>query len=121
MVRARLEVHDDGRAALRQIPEERHHPAFKGGVEPGGWLVEEEGLWLGEQLDGHAHPFPLTAAQPADFRPSMLGQPNGFEGLFSPGDGSPVCDWEEADVGNVSVYVYRCKSCGRYRATWDSD
>jgi uncharacterized protein CbrC (UPF0167 family) len=52
-------------------------------------------------------------------RPS---DPRGFfEGLFGPDDGSPVCDWEEADVGNVSVYVYRCKSCGRYRATWDSD
>src|SRR5512141_1433570 len=32
--------HDDGRAALRQIPEECHHPTFQGGVEPGRWLVE---------------------------------------------------------------------------------
>ena len=29
--------------------------------------------------------------------------------------------WESAATGNISVYIFRCPECGRYRGHWDSD
>lgn len=48
--------------------------------------------------------------------------PKGFcEGLFDPADEVKDWIWESADAGNICLYAYRCNSCHRYRATWDSD
>jgi uncharacterized protein CbrC (UPF0167 family) len=43
------------------------------------------------------------------------------EGLFDPDDEVEGWIWERADEGDVSLYVYRCGSCSRLWATWDSD
>jgi uncharacterized protein CbrC (UPF0167 family) len=49
-------------------------------------------------------------------------EPRAFcKSLFDPDDETRDWIWEEADSGSVSLYVYRCTSCGRYRATWDTD
>jgi uncharacterized protein CbrC (UPF0167 family) len=44
-----------------------------------------------------------------------------FDGLIRPDDGPVDCVWEGLESGTVSLYVYHCKSCGRHRATWDTD
>jgi len=55
----------------------------------------------------------------ASIRPD---DPRAFlEGLIDPDDGPVDRVWEGVESGNVSLYVYHCKSCGRHRATWDTD
>jgi uncharacterized protein CbrC (UPF0167 family) len=44
-----------------------------------------------------------------------------LEGLIDPNDGPADWIWEGLESGNVSLYVYHCQSCGRFRATWDTD
>jgi uncharacterized protein CbrC (UPF0167 family) len=44
-----------------------------------------------------------------------------FEGLIDPDDGPVDRVWEGVGSGDVCLYVYRCPSCGRHRATWDTD
>lgn len=44
-----------------------------------------------------------------------------FDGLIDPDDGPVDRLWEGVESGSVSLYVYHCKSCGRHRATWDTD
>ena len=48
--------------------------------------------------------------------------PSGFyEGLFDPDDEARSWGYEGFESGSRSLYVYRCRSCGRCRATWDCD
>jgi uncharacterized protein CbrC (UPF0167 family) len=44
-----------------------------------------------------------------------------FEPLLDPDDEAKEWAWECLDTGQVSLYVYRCRACGRFRATWDTD
>ena len=44
-----------------------------------------------------------------------------FEGLFDPDDEARGWGYEPFESGNASLYVYRCRSCGRCRATYDWD
>jgi uncharacterized protein CbrC (UPF0167 family) len=44
-----------------------------------------------------------------------------FEGLFDADDEAIQWGYEAFEAGNASLYVFRCRSCGRLRATWDCD
>jgi uncharacterized protein CbrC (UPF0167 family) len=44
-----------------------------------------------------------------------------FDGIIDPDDVSVDRLWEGLESGAVCLYVYRCHSCGRHRATWDTD
>lgn len=44
-----------------------------------------------------------------------------FQELFAPDDEARSWGWEPFDEGSSSLYVYRCLSCGRCRATYDWD
>lgn len=44
-----------------------------------------------------------------------------FDGLVEPCDVPVDWLWEGVDSGRMSLYVYRCPSCDRHRATWDMD
>lgn len=44
-----------------------------------------------------------------------------YESLFDPDDEARGWGYEGFESGSPSLYVYRCRSCGRCRATWDCD
>ena len=44
-----------------------------------------------------------------------------FETLLDPNHEEREWVWECLGTGQVSLYVYRCRDCGRFRATWGSD
>lgn len=44
-----------------------------------------------------------------------------FEALFDSDDAATSLGYEPFELGNVSLYAYRCRTCGRCRATWDCD
>ena len=73
------------------------------GVEAGGRLVEEEEVRVGEQLDGDAGPFALTAAQRADPDVDLPGQAHGVDGVT---DGvvhlGPGCRRREPEARRVA-------------------
>lgn len=56
----------------------------------------------------------LEAHQPDDPRAF-------FEPLLDPDDEAKEWVWERLETGQVSLYVYRCRNCGGFRATWDQD
>jgi hypothetical protein len=44
-----------------------------------------------------------------------------FEGLFAPDDEASGWGYASFEPGHASLYVYRCRTCKRCRATWDCD
>lgn len=44
-----------------------------------------------------------------------------FDGLFAPDDEARSLGSEPFEQGNLSLYLYRCLHCGRFRANWDCD
>ena len=44
-----------------------------------------------------------------------------YESLFGPDDEGRGWGYEPFELGNASLYVYRCRACGRCRATYDRD
>lgn len=43
------------------------------------------------------------------------------DALFDPDDEVRTWGYEAFEYGNLSLYTYRCGTCGRLRGTWDSD
>lgn len=44
-----------------------------------------------------------------------------YKSLFDPDDEARGWGFERFESGSPSLYVYRCRNCGRCRATWDCD
>jgi hypothetical protein len=44
-----------------------------------------------------------------------------FQDLLDPDDEARGRGYESFESGSASLYVYRCRACGRCRSTWDCD
>jgi len=72
---------EDRAAAVCEVAEEFHELEFRGGIEAGGGLVEEEDRWACEELDGDADALALAAGEIGDASGGVVAQAKLGHGL----------------------------------------